>query len=91
MNANDEYAMEIADRDDGQHGAELHGQQAAEQHAGSRQTWPIGQNPPALVAGTPRASATEHSPVANSLTGPPGPTAALGGLWSPWISSRVRV
>ena len=25
------------------------------------------------------------------LAGPPGPTAELGGLWSPWISSRVRV
>ena len=25
------------------------------------------------------------------LAGPPGPTAELGGLWSPWVSSRVRV
>ena len=66
LNVNDECAMQIADSDDGQHGAELHGQQAAEQHAGSRQTWPLGQNPPALVAGTPRASAIGHSPVANS-------------------------
>ena len=68
MNANDERAMQIADSDDGQHGAELHGQQAAEQHAGSRQTWPLGQNPPALVAGTPQASAIGHSPVADNCT-----------------------
>ena len=25
------------------------------------------------------------------LAGPPGPTAELGGLWSPWLSSRVGV
>ena len=25
------------------------------------------------------------------LTGSPGPSAELGGLWSPWVSSRVRV
>ena len=25
------------------------------------------------------------------LAGPPGPITELGGLWSPWVSSRVRV
>ena len=66
MNVNDERAMQIANDDDGRPGAELHGLHAAEQHAGSRQTWPLGQTPPALVAGMPRASAIGHSPVADN-------------------------
>ena len=51
LNVNDECAMQIADSDDGQHGAELHGQQAAEQHAGSRQTWPLRGTDEKVVAG----------------------------------------
>ena len=62
LNVNDERAMQIASDDDGRPGAELHGWHAAEQHAGSRQTWPLGQNPPAPVAVAPQASATEHRP-----------------------------
>ena len=65
MNENNVRAMEIANKDDGQHGALPHGQHAAEQHAGCRQTWPPGQNSPAPVAGMPQASANEHRPGLN--------------------------